>query len=341
MNISPKERLQDIQGLIQQQASFIDQTQLPSGAIPWYQGGITDPWDHVECAIALDVAGRFNEAARAYLWLRDVQNPDGSWWFSYLNDQPQDLTRDTNQSSYPAVGLWYHYLATRDVDFIGQMWPTVEKGMAFTLGLQQPTGEIYWARDTKDTAYPVALLASSACIWLSIRCGIKMARILGLNKPEWGAASRRLAKAINEHPGLFQNSKDKNYDYAMSWYYPVLTGLIKGRRAKERIQSQWADFITDNRGCKCVVEAPWWVTVAETCELVLALTRIGEHNRARLLLDWILELQDSDGRFWTGIKIPEEEIWPPGQKSTWVSAAVIMAVTTRLKAKGTILDLFE
>ena len=156
MNLKPKQMPHDIQGLIQQQVSFISQAQLPSGAIPWYQGSVTDPWDHVECAIALDLSGRFNEAARAYMWLRDVQNPDGSWWFNYLNDQPEDLTRDSNHSSYLAFGLWYHYLVTRDVDFIAQMWPVMEKGMAFTLGLQQPTGEIYWARDTKDVAYPVA-----------------------------------------------------------------------------------------------------------------------------------------------------------------------------------------
>ena len=254
-----------------------------------------------------------------------------------MNDQPEDLTRDSNHSSYLAVGLWYHYLATGDVDLISQMWPTVEKGVSFTLGLQQPTGEVCWARDTKDVAYPVALLASSSCIWQSIRCGIKLAQILGLNKPEWDAASRRLAKAIKEHPELFQNSKDKNYDYAMSWYYPVLTGLIRGRKARERIQSQWADFVIDNWGCKCVVEAPWWVTVAETCELVLALTRIGEHDRAGLLLDWMLALQDSDGCFWTGMKIPEEEVWPPEQKPTWASAAVIMAVTAKLKGKDAII----
>lgn len=340
MHLRPKPMPDDIEGLVQQQTSFISQTQLPSGAIPWYQAGITDPWDHVECAIALDLTGRFDEAARAYRWLRDVQNPDGSWWFSYLNDQPQDLTRDANYSSYLAVGLWHHYLVTRDVDFIGQMWPTIEKGLSFALGLQQPTGEIYWARDRNDVAYPVALLAASSCIWWSIRCGLRIARLLGLNRPDWDAASRRLAEAINEHPEFFVRSGDNRYQYAMSWYYPVLTGMLKGRRAKEHILSRWADFVIDNWGCKCTVEAPWWVTVAETCELILALTRIGEDDRARQLLDWILKLQDADGRFWTGVKIPEEEIWPAGQKPTWASAAVIMALTAKFAGKGAAINGF-
>ena len=160
--------------------------------------------------------------------------------------------------------------------------------------------------------------------------------MLGLNKPEWATASRRLVRAINEHPELFHNSKDKSYDYAMSWYYPVLAGIVKGKGAKERILSQWSDFIIEDWGCKCVVEAPWWVTSAETCELIMALTRIGEHHRARLLLDWILRLQDSDGRFWTGMKIPEEEVWPPGQKPTWVSAALIMALTAQPGGKDAV-----
>lgn len=331
MDFRPKQMPSDIQGLIQQQASFISAAQLPSGAIPWYQGGITDPWDHVECAIALDLAGRFDQAARAYRWLRDSQNPDGSWWFSYLDGQPHDLTRDTNHSSYLAVGLWYHYLATGDADFLGRMWPVLEKGVTFALDLQQPTGEIYWGCGPSGVAWPGALLASSSSVWQSLNCGMRIAGILGLSRPDWEAAGRRLAGAIRQHPELFDNSRHSRQDFAMDWYYPVLSGVITGRQARERILGRWPDFVIDDWGCKCIVETPWWVTVAETCELVLALTRIGEHSRARQLLDWILRLQDSDGNFWTGIKIPEEEIWPPGQKPTWVSAAVIMAVMAQFE----------
>ena len=116
----------------------------------------------------------------------------------------------------------------------------------------------------------------------------------------------------------------------MSWYYPVLAGVIKGEKAGERILERWGDFIINNWGCKCQVEEPWWVTVAETCELVMALSRTGEYDRAELLLDWIFKLQDSDGCFWTGMKIPEEEVWPDGEKPTWAAAAMVMALTTRL-----------
>ena len=324
---------QYIQELIHQSADFISKHQLPSGAIPWYEGGITDPWDHVECAIALDLSGKCEEAERAYVWLRDAQNPDGSWWYSYLNDQPHDLTRDTNYSSYIAVGLWFHYLATGDKGFLKRMWPTVEKSIAFALRLQQPTGEIYWARDTKDAAWPTALLAASSCIWLSIRSGMRIAQTLGLSKPDWEVASKRLAKAIEKHPELFDRRGNSKRDYAVSWFYPILAGIIDGDRAKKHLLDRWEDFVIDNWGCKCVVEAPWWVTVAETCELMMALTRIGERDRAEQLLDWILRLQDHPGSFWTGIKMPEETIWPENEKSTWVSAAVVIAATALLGDK--------
>jgi hypothetical protein len=321
----------EMEGLIQQQANHITRVQLPSGVIPWYDNGIADPWDHVECAIALDASGRSREAEKAYCWLRRAQNTDGSWNSSYLGDNPDDLTRDTNYASYPAVGLWYHYMITRNRDFVAEMWPTVERGLDFALQLQQPTGEVYWARDPHGVVYPLALMAGSSCIFQSLRCGIKLARLLGMQRPRWHEASRRLAKAITQRPELFHNSVDSQYDYAMTWYYPVLAGILRGEQARERIYEKWSDFVVDGWGCKCVVEEPWWITVAETCELVLALTRIGENHRARLLLDWALELKDDDGRFWTGMKMPEEEIWPPEEKPTWVSAAMIIALTGQLE----------
>ena len=124
---------EDIRRLIQCQADFIVEQQLPSGAIPWYREGITDPWDHVECAIALDLSDHNREASLAYEWMRHSQNPDGSWYFSYQDDKPQDLTRDTNFSTYKATGMWLHYLITKDLDFLRHMWPAAEKGINFAL----------------------------------------------------------------------------------------------------------------------------------------------------------------------------------------------------------------
>jgi hypothetical protein len=234
--------LKDIQRLIQSQADFIISQQLPSGAIPWYQGGITDPWDHVECAMALDFSGRFSEAGLAYKWMRDTQNPDGSWYSSYLNDKAQDLTKDTNFSTYIATGLWFHHLSSRDLDFLRYMWPTVEKGIDFALSLQQPDGEIYWGLSENNEVWPGAILTASSSTWLSIKCGIRIAKNLGVDKPDWNKACQRLAKAIKEQPERFDRLGEDKSGHAMTWYYPILVGLIKGKQAEKHILGRMAGF---------------------------------------------------------------------------------------------------
>ena len=45
---------------------FLLATQRPSGEIPWFAGGHTDPWDHTEAAMGLSIAGEWAAAERAY-----------------------------------------------------------------------------------------------------------------------------------------------------------------------------------------------------------------------------------------------------------------------------------
>ena len=311
--------------LVSEQADFIVSHQLPSGAIPWYESGIVDPWDHVECAIALGLAGRFDQASKAYQWLKDVQNGDGSWYSSYVDGRAEDLVRDANFTAYVATGVWYHYQFTKDPSFLRELWPVVERGLDFALTLQQPTGEVFWCYDVNGKPWQGALVAGSSCIWQCIRSGTKIAELLGTRRPDWDAAGERLASAIKERPELFDKFGEDDQRFATSWFYPVLAGVYEGEEAKERILGQWSDFVVDGWGCKCVSTAPW-VTVAETCELIMALCQIGETSRARLLLDGILKLRDPQGGFKTGIRLPEQLVWPQ-EKNTWTSAGVIMAAS--------------
>ncbi|MGA3255344.1 MAG: prenyltransferase, partial [Mycobacterium sp.] len=62
-----------------QTALSIAAAQESSGAIPWFEGGHTDPWDHLECAMALTTAGLLEPARAAFDWSRRTQRPDGSW----------------------------------------------------------------------------------------------------------------------------------------------------------------------------------------------------------------------------------------------------------------------
>ncbi len=329
---------QRIQDIISDAVNFISETQLPSGAIPWYQDGLTDPWDHVACAIALDTCGRFKASQRAYQWLREVQNRDGSWWYTYQDDKPRELTKDSNHSSYVASGVWHHYLATHNKNFLREMWEMVEQGINFALSMQQPSGEIFWARDAKGNVWPSAPLAGCACIWKSLQDALKIAGVLGYKRPDWQEAADRLVKAIREKPHLFNTLGDNQRGYAMGWYYPVLTGIFRGSKARLKIDEGWEDFIVDGWGCKCTLDQPW-VTTAETCELIMALTKLGDWSRAKTLLKGVFNLRDSDGGFWTGIKLPEKIIYPAGEKNTWTAAGVILATMASVGGEA-VSDLF-
>ncbi len=325
--------LEDIRKLIQSQADFIISQQLPSGAIPWYRGGVTDPWDHVESAIALDLGGHFRESTLAYKWMRDTQNADGSWYFSYLEDKPQNLTKDTNFSTYIATGMWFHYLTTWDMEFLRYVWPAVEKAIDFALSLQQPGGEIYWGLSENNEVWPGAILTACSSTWFSIRCGRRIARTLGVDKPDWAEACQKLGRAIKEHPERFDRLGEDKSGHAMTWYYPILVGLLKGKQAEERISRGWPDFVINGWGCKCFADRQS-VCVAETFELILALTRMGARDKAKMVLEWVLQFRDSDNVFYREAYWPQREIRRAEQgpqvpeRNTWTSAAAILAMVS-------------
>ena len=300
-------------------ACAIAAVQRPDGAIPHEAGGVLDPWDHVEAAMALSVAGRRRDAERAYLWLASRQRRDGSWPSAIRGDVVEDHTGDANFAAYIAAGAWHHFLATGDETLLEELWPTVERAVEFAVGLQAPGGEILWARDAAGRAWPGALLTSSSCIHLSLRCALEIAAQLGYARPRWEAALDRLGDAVRERPEAFE---DKSR-YAMDWYYPVLGGAVTGAAARRRLLERWDEFVVVGLGCRCVTDRPW-VTAAETCELVIALEAAGLRAEAVELFGWVQRLRDPGGAYWTGITFPESELWPP-ERPTWTSGAVVLA----------------
>ncbi|MBV9097143.1 MAG: hypothetical protein JO079_03705, partial [Frankiaceae bacterium] len=104
-------------------ARTIAAAQEPSGAIPWFPGGHTDPWDHVECAMALSAAGLRAEAVRAYDWLARTQSADGSWPSKVVAGEVADAHREPHQCAYVAVGVWHHVRVTGDTSFAARLWP--------------------------------------------------------------------------------------------------------------------------------------------------------------------------------------------------------------------------
>ena len=297
----------------------IASVQLPDGCIPATAGGLADPWNHVEAAMALDVAGLTREAERAYEWLARAQRRDGSWGMSYRDGVPVDEGSDANFCAYIAAGAWHHHLATGDDRFLAGLWPVLERAIDFTLGLQAPGGEIFWARDREGRPWPAALLTSSSCIHLSLGCACAIAERLGHARPDWGKAQDRLRHAIERRPEAFESRRR----WSMDLYYPVLGRALEGEAAEERIRSGWDTFVVPGLGVRCVADRPW-VTVAETCELVLALDAMGWEEEARDLFTWAQRLRHEDGAYWTGVTFPEGELYPE-ERPTWTSGAVLLA----------------
>jgi hypothetical protein len=310
--------------------------QLPNGMIPWFPGGHSDPWNHIEAAMALALGGRRSEAERAYQWLVDTQHIDGSWCTYYLAEGVEEPRRDPNVCAYIATGAWHHFLLTRDTGFLEGMWPVIEAAIAFVLALQQPGGEITWSMDPDGTPGRYALLTGSASISFSLRCAIAVAMELGLDRPEWELAAGRLAHAVGYRTDDAFEPKNR---WAMDWYYPVLCGAIAGERGRLRIAERWDEFIMDGIGVRCVADRPW-VTAAETAECVMALDAVGLIDDAHTLLAWTRHLRHDDGSYWTGCVHPDCIHFPGGERTTYTSAAVVLA-TDALTGSGPTAGLFR
>ncbi len=305
---------------VEEVGAFIVSLQKESGEIPWSVGGKTDPWDHVESAMGLSISGFYDEAVNAYKWLAESQLPDGSWWSAIQNGKIIDYTKETNHSSYLAVGVYHHYLITRDVEFLKSMWPAISKGIQYAVNMQAPEGEICWARNKDGVIDPMALLTGNSSIYMSIKCALAIAKIIGKIRPDWEKATKLLGKAIKDKPDLFNMIKSR---FSMDWYYPILCGAVTGEEAKKRIDKLWEKFVVPEWGVRCVSDRPW-VTMAETSEFVLALAAIGDISRAKMIFSWLTDKRYSDGSFWMGVTFPDSVIWPE-EKTGWTAAAVLMA----------------
>ncbi|MCP9274652.1 prenyltransferase [Mycolicibacterium arenosum] len=303
---------------VRQTAESIAATQESSGALPWFVGGHTDPWDHVENAMALTVGGLWDEARAGFHWCRDTQRADGSWPIQFRNGVIEDANSDSNFCAYVATGVWHYVLITGDRRFAEDMWPVVSRAIDFVLTMQLSGGEIAWARSDAGILQE-ALLTGSASIYHSMRCALALANFLDEPQPEWEVAVGQLGHAIAEHPEAF-NAKDS---HAMEWYYPVLGGAVRGDAARTRIDARWDEFVVPGLGIRCVDHRPW-VTGAETCELVMTLDAMGDGARAREQFAAMHHLRERDGSYWTGLVFADGKRWPE-ERTTWTGAAMVLA----------------
>ena len=312
--------------------------QRPSGAIPWFDGGVIDPWNHTESAMGLTVLGEIDAARKAFAYLQETQLEDGSWWGELgsavpLDEHEQRYTgeqvpshkpiRDTNFTAYIATGVWHHYLVTGDKAYLATLWPHIKRAISFVLAHQSPHGDIRWAAADAQTPEDDALISGCSSIYKSLECAILIARALGKPAPGWSDARHRLGHALRTKPHRFDRTWEPKDRFSMDWYYPVLTGVISGAAARARLAAKWALFVEDGKGCRCVHDQPW-VTVAESAELVMALLAAGERRRAEELLSWQHQWRAECGAYWMGYQYADETPWP-NERPAWTAAAMILA----------------
>ncbi len=307
--------------------------QRPDGAIPWFEAGPWDPWNHVECAMALCVMGEIRAARAAFDFLDANQRDDGAWMGQYGNVLPMvdrdSISRapapaflDSNFCAYPAVGVMQFLVVVKDWPTVRRWWPMVARALDFVLTLQRSDGSFSWAQEAVGTDEDDALLAGNASIAMSLRCGLSLAGHMGMAPGRWLQSYDRLQSALQSKPWLFDRH-GRGARHAMDWYYPVLAGVLDADVAHWRIERDWNRFVIEGLGCRCVDDEPW-VTVAETAELVMALLAIGQRRRAHALFSWLLPRADEHGVFWMGWQQEEQIVWPREQPS-WTQAALILA----------------
>lgn len=304
--------------------------QQADGAIPWFEDGPWDAWNHAECVMALGVAGEGEAAWAGMEALLARQLPDGGFASEYGNALPMtaDLmrmqriagpqVRDTNFTAYVATAaLHLHLLGDRRS---GALWPMVRVAIDHVLSCQHAEGDISWCADAHRSGLDDALVTGNASIYASIGHAMMLAEALGDPQPHWLAARARLRDALQGSPHRFARSAITRPDHAMDWYYPVLAGLRNGAA----LASDWARFVEPEVGCRCVDGEPW-VTVAESCELVIAAHHAGMTGEAAALLRWIERRRDRDGAFWMGWQSAQAIDWPAEQPS-WTQAAYVLAL---------------
>jgi hypothetical protein len=301
-------------------ALHIASLQRPSGMILLAAESGADPWNHVEAAIGLDLAGRHDLALRAYRWLESAQRGDGSWLASYDRDGVATADYvDTNAVGYVASGVLAHLCASGDEAGCAALYPVVEAALEFICAHERGTGTMPWSVRDDGTESPLRLLTGSASLASSLRHGAELAGRLGRDGARWRAAGDRIAAEVAAREGEFADKSE----FAMDWYYPVLAGVINGDAARARLRAGESRFVTSD-GVLCRSDRRW-VTSAETAEAAIAYVRAGDGERARALFATLVDKQLPSGGYLTGLVYPERSEFPKGESTSYSDAAVLMA----------------
>ena len=313
---------------------YITKGQNRLGAIAWEPNGKVDPWDHVESIMALNLLDFKEEALKGFDWLISSQEQDGSWYSEYQGEKITNLNKETNFCAYISSGALHHFLNFKERSFLEKIWPTLKKSIEFVISGQTDEGDILWAKDDNEEWMDDSLLTGCASIFKSLNDFNKIAKTLGYEEFILKEEIKNLKDSIINKSERFDRTWESKARYSMDWYYPVLCGIHNKQDSKKIINERWDEFVVPGLGCKCVSEEPW-VTVAESCELILALNKIDEKKTALEIFENISRLIDQkDKLFWTGYVYKDDKFWPI-EKPSWTAAAVVLAANSLFEFNST------
>jgi len=315
--------------LFENLGNYIKSIQLESGAIPSNKDGSHDPWDHIESIMGLNFANEKESSKLAFEWLIKNQNNDGSWFSKYNDSHPLEKNKSTHFGPYISVAALHFYKIFEDKEFLEYLWPNIKLALKFSLSLQIPNGTIPWSIDEGGKIEEDYLLTGSSSILKSIECGIAISKLLNdkENISNWTQSHKSLSNAIRNPMGKFDLLQDRKR-FSMDWYYPILSGCLNDKERDYYIDKVFNDFYVEDIGVKCVIEEPW-ITVAETCEFIIALMISNRDEDAKKLLLDVLNICDKDNIPYMGWQYEENIFWPK-EKPSWTSAAAILAADTIL-----------
>ena len=153
--------------------------QLPSGMIPWFPGGHCDPWNHVESAMALDVAGLHDEAERR-LRLAGRHPAPRRQLAQLLPARRQRSRRPSSTptcapTSPPACGTTGAARGT--AAFLDDLWPTVERALDWVLAAAPPRRPGLWAVEADARGRGTTRCSPARrSIQHALRCGAALGR---------------------------------------------------------------------------------------------------------------------------------------------------------------------
>jgi len=314
--------------------AHIESLQSDSGLISLSSGAGADPWNHVEAAIALDIAGRHDLSRAGYRWLAFNQRGDGSWFASYRSDgTPASTHVDTNAVGYVATGVLAHLASTKDDAIAAELFAMVERALDYVVAHEHGRGTVPWAVGEDGGEATFGLVAASSSLVSSLRHGALLALLSGSDGTAWARAADRIARGIVEGSSWLA---DKG-EFAMDWYYPVLAGVLRNAQAIDRLGEGAPSFVTAD-GVLCRSDRRW-VTSAESAEAAIAYARVGDIDTARSILGTLTDKRADHGGYLTGLVYPERSEFPKGETTSYSSAAVVIAAD--VIEGGVAADLFD